>query len=562
MKKVLLFLFALNSMFVSSQSLRISVSENHFRVDETNLLIVSHIENIAMLNDFSGFSELILSLNEKDYYFNLVPNDLEYTKSYLVTNKSNQYILYFTQLPIISIDASSVIVDDPKIVADFVYSHEEEIITSKIGIEIRGGSSKSYPKKTYDLEFWEDNNGEKTHKVQFGNMRFDDDWILDALYNEPLRLRSYVANNIWLDIHKPYYLEEELEAKSGANVAYAELFLDGRYNGLYNISEQVDKKQLKLKSYKEGIRGELYKGISWGASTFSRSPNYNNDLNTWSGYEVKYPKGEDIIEWENLYSFTDFVLNSSDVDFTDNIWNEFNYDNYLDYFIFLNLLRATDNTGKNIYLAKYNSEEPYFYIPWDLDGCFGTIWNGENENITDDILTNGLFNRVIELGVDDYPSDIAKRWFEYREDVLNENNLIKRFEKEYQFLLDNKLYERENLVYPNYSFGQHDYSYLLDWLQNRLVFLDVYFDKMLPGLSYSDEVVQVEYLSIYPNPTKDKLHINNIEKLVNPYFQIFDFSGRLLDHGNIVGDYISVLKLDKGIYILVLDNKKHMFIVQ
>lgn len=350
MKKIFLLLFVLNSLYCSSQSLIINVSENHFHIDETNLLIVSHIE-VEEFNDLSNFSELILSLNEKEYYFNIIPENLDYTKSYLINNGSNQYVLYFTPLPIISIDALEGIVDEPKRLANFVYSDEQQVINSKIGIELRGGSSQGYPKKTFDIEFWEEENGEKKRDVQFGNLRSDDDWILDGLYNEPLRLRSFVANNIWLDIHKPYYLEDEPDAKSGANVMYAELFLNGKYNGVYNISEQIDKKQLKLKSYKEDIRGELYKGISWGASTFSSLPNYNNDLNTWSGYQVKYPDEGDIIDWENLYSFTDFVLNSSETYFIENIWSEFNYDNYLDYFIFLNLLRATDNSGKNIYLG-------------------------------------------------------------------------------------------------------------------------------------------------------------------------------------------------------------------
>mgnify|MGYP005742584177 CR=1 FL=1 len=87
--------------------------------------------------------------------------------------------------------------------------------------------------------------------------------------------------------------------------------------------------------------------------------------------------------------------------------------------MFLNLIRATDNTGKNIYLAKYKQGEPYFYIPWDLDGCFGTIWNGTNSNITDDILKNGFISRVIDRNPKNILIDIANKWFENKNHVFS-----------------------------------------------------------------------------------------------------------------------------------------------
>ena len=462
----------------AQQSLTIDVVENHFKIDETHSLIVSHIENIESYDDLSSYSEVTISFNKDEYTFKSVPNILEYTNSYIISKLSNEYTLYFTQLPIISVKSQNTIVDEPKLLADFTYSDDQQVLTSNIGIELRGGSSQSYPKKTYDLEFWKDETGDDTYDVQFGDMRSDDDWILDALYNEPLRLRSYIANKLWLDMHSPHYLSDEPDAKSGADVMYVELFLNDDYNGIYNLSEQIDKKQLELKSYKDGaIRGELYKGVSWGdgAVTFTSLPVYDNNSRKWDGYELKYPKEDEITDWQKVHRFTDFIINSSDEDFIDDIWSNFNYDNYLDYFIFLNLLRATDNTGKNIYLAKYNDDEPYYYAPWDLDACFGTMWTGANEDITNDILTNGFHDRVIELNPDNYSTTIAERWVDYRENILETNNLIKIFEDRYQFLSENKIYEREALVYSNYQFSQQDLSYLLNWLHDRLNSLDAYF---------------------------------------------------------------------------------------
>lgn len=559
MRKIILILLLTNPIFSFSQSLTINVAENHFRIDETNLLIVSQIEDIKSYNDLSSFEEIIISLDSIDFICNTPPISINYNESYIVTNSVITYTLYFTQLPIISIKTTNTIVNEPKTLALLTYSDSVQVVSSNIGIELRGGSSLGHPKKKYDIEFWVDENGEDTRKVKFGNLRSDDDWILDGMYNQPLRLRSNISNKLWLAMHTPYYQEYEPEAKPGVDVEYIELFIDNNYKGIYNLSEQVDKKQLKIKSFKDEIRGELYKGTSWGATTFTSLPIYNDSSNLWGGYEVKYPKDNDTINWKNLYSFTDFVMNSTDSDFTDSIWNEFNHDNYLDYFIFLNLLRATDNTGKNIYIAKYKTDEPYFYTPWDLDGCFGTIWNGTNENITDDILVNNFHKRVIELNPNDYSIAVSNKWEEYRDSILNTEELISMFENQYLFLLENKIYERESIVFPNYEFNRQDLDYLLTWLQDRLAFLDDYFGYTL---ATNSEKLENEKIYIYPNPATSFIYFNNSKEIENNEYKIFDLWGSIVQEGIISEKHISIERLDKGAYILVLDERRYKLTVK
>ncbi|MEE9373700.1 MAG: CotH kinase family protein [Saprospiraceae bacterium] len=559
MKNILIIIFTSLSVFCLAQTLAIQVPEKHLIKDDTNLLIISHIENINSFVDLSNYSEISISSGNNIFHFNTLPNSLEYSRSYLVRNTSNEYTLYFTQLPIISIETTSAIIDEPKVLAEFTYADDDRVIESFIGIELRGVTSLSYPKKTYGLEFWKDEKGEETLKVQFGKLRNDDDWILDALYNEPLRLRSYVANKLWLNMHNPFYQQDEPNAKSGANVQYVEVFVNNEYTGIYNLSERIDKKQLKLKSYKNNIRGELYKGVSWGASTFTSLPNFNNNDRTWSGYELKYPRENEITEWQNIYSFTDFVLNSSDADFVNNVWSKFNYENFLDYFIFLNLLRATDNTGKNIYIAKYNTAHPYFYIPWDLDGCFGTIWNGTNENITNDILTNGFLKRVINLNPNDYSKTLSNKWFEYRDNILEENKLMQIFENQYQYFLNNKIYERESIVYPNSEFKQQDLAYLLNWLHNRISFLDEYFRKVLTVGNMN--LTKTEML-FYPNPARNIIYILATDKLVDETYEIYNNLGNLIDQSKIENNFISIEALKPGSYIVIINKTPHKIIVK
>lgn len=543
---------------VNSQTLAVNISDNEFGIDESLSVIVSRIQNIGNYQNIGKYGEIIITFGGNNYSFLSIPSSLEYSNSYVIEelNTSKQYTLYFTQLPIILIASDDTIVDEPKVLASLVYTDDEQTVTSDIGIELRGGSSQVYPKKTYDLEFWEDSTGVENRDMQFGELREDDDWILDALYNEPLRIRSYTANKLWKQIHTPYYIGFEPDAKSGADVMYVEIFLNGHYNGVYNLSEQVDRKQLKLESFYGNMKGELYKGYSWGASTFTSLPPYDNSSRAWSGYEFEYPDEDQTTDWNNLYQFTDFVMNSTQLDFASNIWHEFVEDNFIDYFLFLNLIRATDNTGKNIYLGKYKKNEPYYYIPWDLDGCFGTIWSGTNENITNDILTNGFMDRIIYENPNNTFTEIANTWFEYRNYIFSFDSLSNSIANQYNFLQDNKVYEREFLVYSNYSFDNQSLVYTLNWLEDRLEYLDIYFGNVLS----MNSIITSNNFKIYPNPATHNIHINSLKELNDKNYKIFNSLGQLVGSGTIDNQQIKIEKLDKGLHYIMIEGKSLKFI--
>lgn len=477
--KALLFAFVFAVPFAGiAQGLVLSPAQGEFHVDETLKLILYYQGTLDAYQDLGDKESLAVESEKGSFMFAAVPDRLSYGTSYSLQKEGGEYELFFTSFPVLTIDVrgSGNIPNDPKVLADFAYKDAEQYFRSMIGVELRGGISKTYPKKTYDIELWEDPKGEGTEKAKFGDLRKDDDWILDALYNEPLRVRSHVTHKLWLRMHSPYYLEDEDEAKSGADVNFVELFLNGRYNGIYNLSEQVDKKQLQLKSHKGQLRGELYKGSRWDDPVkFEGNKPFSNNKDTWGGWETKYPDDVGEFDWTNLHAFTEFVVNASDEDFAEDFGKKFHMGNLADYFIFLNLLRATDNTGKNTYLAKVDAGDPYFYVPWDLDGVYGTIWTGKRENVSNDILSNGMFDRVIGLNAGNFNEKVRRRWHALREGLLSEENLKKDLADAIQVLKDNNVYARERKVYGNYAFGDADAAYMYDWLERRLDYLDRYF---------------------------------------------------------------------------------------
>lgn len=397
----------------------------------------------------------------------------------LTTSTGKSYSLYITELPLIQITSEQEIVNEPKRMTRLSYMGADTLVTAYAGVELRGSSSLVFPKKTYDLNFYTDHTASKNLDISLAGMRKDDDWILDAIHNEPLRMRSYLSYGIWNQIHRPHYLNKEPRAKAGARVTYAEVFLNGRYKGLYLLSEQVDRKLLRLKKEKPNrIRGELFQGARYlGGVTFDSLPQKKNYLPFWGGYDIKYPMPNNT-PWDNIYDFTDFVISSDDTTFANAISDQFVLDNAIDYFLFINALRAPDNLGKNLYVARYDHKSPYFYVPWDLDGSFGTIFNGKRIPTTDDFLTNGLLRRLLAINPQEFVSRFQARWTELRQSVLSEASLLQKQQSTYTYLLSHKIYQREQKAWPELVYQKEGLKYMQQWTSDRLTFLDRYITQL------------------------------------------------------------------------------------
>lgn len=557
MKRLLL--IAISILFYSagfSQVLTIEIPVNHFRIDPYDHIIVVRPDNIEQYTGLTDYEQVDLMLDNFQFQFVSIPASLEYSGSYMVTDGSDDYHLYFTELPLLKIQSSGIISSGPKIPSEFYYADDAQILVTTSGINFEPGFTQSYPKKSYSVQFWTDTASYIETDEQFGNLQTSANYVLSSMYTDPLRLRTFTAHKLWLAMHQPSYLQEEPNARSGADGMYVELFVNGHYSGIYFFSRQVDPQLLGLQLFDGTIRGELYKGKEAAAATlFTGAPSADNTSNYWAGHLLKYPL--DTINWDNIRGFTQFVLNSDDTDF-ENIWTRFDYQNYLDYFIFLNLTRTADNTGKNIFMAKYDAAAPYFYVPWQLNGSFGIKWDGTVLDITDDILTNGFMDRVIASDVNDYTTDVEARWAELRTGPLSMDSLIADFTDSYDLLLANNVYEREALVYPNYPFDQESFDYTTAWLLERIDFLDAYFN-------YAPESVdniEKSQFRVYPNPANETLSIRASVDLRNTPFQIIDLQGKVVKSGIFNGESISVSDLDRGFYILKMRNTGEKIIIR
>lgn len=366
-------------------------------------------------------------------------------------------------------------------------------------VRVRGNSSSYYDKKSLALELRNKNTSETIDKA-FLNMRSDDDWILDAMYMEQLRMRNRVSHDIWLDMHKPHYASKEPKALSTNRGEMAEMFYNGEYMGIYCISEKVDRKQLDLNK----TTGAMYKGESWDEECILKnSMGYDVPYDDFfSGWQIQHPTEPN--NWEPFLDFLQFAIESdfkgAASTFAKGITDRVVMDNMVDFLLHLNIVNGTDNTGRNTFLSVYDTnsktgeESKFFYTPWDLDATFGTDWL--YQQVDPDLFLglqdvdvpsertygNFMLMKIAKYDIGGFGAKIKKRWAELRADKASERKIIERFEYYYDILNTSGAYSREynrwgnnyqQTFYVSYD-PRREMEYLKSWIPQHLRYVDSY----------------------------------------------------------------------------------------
>jgi len=510
----------------------------HWHTIDHNLKLVLCNQDVEILNLLYNETVTSVILEDDLYHFTQPVDTFKVGYPYIVSLDGKDYSFYFTELPVVFIEMDQPISNEERRPAHFkIVESSGQFMTSDIGINIRGATSQEYPKKSMRIEFWMDPTGEESKNVSLLDLRNDDDWILLPMYNEPLRLRNATAHQLWEDIHEPYYLEVSPNARSGVRGRYIEMFKNGEYRGVYLLTERVDRKQLRLQSYSEtsGMQGELYKAKHWGSGTvtFDFAGFYDNSNRWWDGYQKKYPLEEMATQWDRLFDLKLFALQSDDDLFAELIFDSFHPENAIDYFLFINLLYALDNTGKNIFVASHSEDEPYFYVPWDLDAVFGHDWRGNPTGNAHSLITNGLYDRLIDNCVTtSFGLMLSERWTALRENLITPQSLHHRLMLHHNNLYNNGVYSREEMAWPDYSYNSDAVNYMSNWIEHRIGILDELFANLC-NIQNNPAKRNTPECLLFPNPSTGALGIVHKHFGERAEFTIRDHFGRMLKHGQL-----------------------------
>ena len=398
------------------------------------------------------------------------------------TSWSNYYIV-FSGLPIIDLATNEGFYAAEEITGaatffdtDFTLHGTEQ---SAYNGHIRGNTSRMFPKKGYklNLTYINEYGLEDNNKLSLFGMRKDDDWILQALYNDDTKIRDRLSIEVW---DKMGAKAVSKDSYYGPRMIYVEVFADNQYCGLYGLMEPVDAKQLNLVEEDYSYKRKNPGSVLHKRKVFANVENVYAEV---EGFEVK----DGVMEEDAWMPMADLAK-----ELTSSEWKEklekskiLNEDSAIRMWVFIQMITGHDHTAKNMYyVAKYNDDlkenYQFYFAPWDMDLTWGNVSVGEiNPYYTAfemDTLDNRVYWDIADMLIDENYHNAKGRaqalYNDLRKTVLTDkviDEIIQRLDHE---LRDSGAFARDKARWPE---GIHakNISVLRTYAKERLNYLDL-----------------------------------------------------------------------------------------
>ena len=402
-------------------------------------------------------------------------------------------------------------------------------------VRYRGASSLRYEKKSFAIKLIDDE-GEDLDANVFG-FRKENDWILDAMAIDRIRMRNRVCFDIWNEISKTPY-ETNYGNRNGTLGQFVEVYLNGEYHGLYCMTDKIDRKLLGLKKAKEQsdgnvyIRGVLYKGEAWTDATsmtgYDTSESFDGEA--WNGWELQYPDDYPCYDaWKPLMNLIDFC-NTRNAFFKLHYRQHFYYDNLVDYAIFIMAHNIIDNNVKNTHFScpDINVNETFLITPWDLDCSLGGLYEGSHfeEYIKIATLTgNYLFYQLYVYNVDNFRGSMKERWQELLSGIMSPDNFNVRLDAYAKRFKESGAWQREYDKWNNNPVPldlDAELEYVKNWYVKNIAAMNKILGVVTDDIPYVFLNTDIDNMKMYnidgtriiPNRNIGRLYIMDGKKVI------------------------------------------------
>ena len=402
-------------------------------------------------------------------------------------------------------------------------------------LRYRGASSLKYEKKSFAIKLL-DSDGEDLDANVLG-IRKENDWILDAMAIDRIRMRNRVCFDIWNEISKTPY-KTDFDNRNGTLGQFVEVYLNGEYHGLYCMTDKIDRKLLGLKKAKEQsdgsvyVRGVLYKGEAWtdatGMSGYDTSESFDEE--SWNGWELQYPDDYPCYDaWKPLMNLIDFC-NTRNAFFKLHYRQHFYYDNLVDYALFIMGLNIIDNNVKNTHFScpDINVNETFLITPWDLDCSLGGLYEGshfdEYVKITN-LTGNYLFYQMYMYNVDNFRESMKERWQELSLGIMSPNSFNSRLDAYAKRFKESGAWQREYDKWNNNPVPldlDTELEYVKNWYVKNIAAMNKTLGVIADDIpyvfqdsdSYNMRMYNIDGKRIMSNPFGRRIYIENGRKII------------------------------------------------
>ncbi|KKM82679.1 hypothetical protein LCGC14_1317120, partial [marine sediment metagenome] len=263
-----------------------------------------------------------------------------------------------------------------------------------------------------------------------------------------------------------------------------EVNINGNYQGLYLLSERIDRKMMNLDQ--ENIvnpkeNDVIFKTTDWDGDFFT-IPNISN-----SPWEQLYPNIVDLSQIP--INLTQFINNTSEENFFNEeygIFTIFDKSEIIDNLLFGLLVGHEIIEGSSYYLINnLKNPEGFFFLPWNFAQSWGfskdgfipnDLWLNETTNEIESVCWSKLYYRLLfpsNISINnEFVSEIKNRWGYVRSNMWKTNDLISYFNKVYSPLL-NTLFR----TISDNDFVKDFADVIESWILTRLNLLDNIFNE-------------------------------------------------------------------------------------
>lgn len=313
-------------------------------------------------------------------------------------------------------------------------NHLEDIaeVKSLARVNYRGHSSLLFDKKSYKINFINEDLSENKEMKVMG-MPAHDEWVLNGPFLDKTLIRNYLCMNIAGEIRS-----------DTPEVRFCELFVDGKYQGVYIAMENVSRgeQRVNVSSYKKNhpftsyiIRADRDVNAPGEINNFAK---YTLRMPSHTAMEVIYPSEASEKEELKRYiekEFSKFEKALYSYDYNDPVYG---YKALIDVDSFVTYL-VINEFFKNYDAALFST---YFYK--DLQGKIniGPVWDFNNAcdnymEIGYDEAGFGMINRTYYFMLtkdEEFIDRVIAKYRELRKTYLSEEYLINYIDQTVEFL--------------------------------------------------------------------------------------------------------------------------------
>lgn len=236
----------------------------------------------------------------------------------------------------------------------------------RIGIEIRGSSSQSLPKKPYGLTTLKADNS-SNNNVSLLGMPAENDWVLNSFAFDPSFMRDYLSYNLSRQI-----------GDYAPRLVYCEVVINGQYLGLYAFQEKLKQNSDRINIVKIGSSDVGLSNVSGGYIT-KADKTTGGDPVAWNmdaNFIHELPKPESVTPEQNSYIYNEFLKlqstsSSHDADFGTGYPSVIDVPSFVDFMLLNELASNADGYYFSTYFHKDRNGKLRAGPIWDFNLTYG-----------------------------------------------------------------------------------------------------------------------------------------------------------------------------------------------